>query len=159
MNLPNRILQAVNGVGVLLLVGLCALQWQDNRRLAADNNRLTQTTRDQAAKMADQDKTLAADAIDLADLRQQLGDSELKQKQAESARARVTAQRDQLSAQVAADQSALNSWKGAVAQRDQVIAQAAQQQQTLAHQRDDVIGRFNDLANRYNSLVKSQSAR
>ncbi len=54
--------------------------------------------------------------------------------------------------------AALEQWVAAVAQRDDVIKQAGQQIQKLAGRRNDAMIKFNDLAGKYNGLVKQIEA-
>jgi len=159
MNLPNRILQIANLFGVIALVVLCVFQWKDNAHLSDSNLQLQQTTRDQAAKIDDQTRTLATDATDLASLRQRLDDLQSKETQDQAKLADALAERDHLNHQIAADQEAIGKFKDAIAQRDQLIQQANSQQQLLANQRNDAINKYNDVAKRYNDMVKAQASR
>jgi chromosome segregation ATPase len=59
----------------------------------------------------------------------------------------LLAQRDQLTA-------ALNTWKAAVAARDAALKQAGEDIQKIADERNEAVRRFNDLADKYNAVVK-----
>jgi hypothetical protein len=50
----------------------------------------------------------------------------------------------------------LDKWVAAVKQRDDLIRQAGTEIQGLAKQRNDAIAQFNDLAMKYNALVKQK---
>jgi chromosome segregation ATPase len=130
----------LNFVGVIALAILCSFQWQTNSRLNLEAQSLQKTTLEQAAKIDEQDRTIKNDAADLDDLRSRLS-------LAESALADDEASLKQLKA-------ALDKWIAAVAQRDQALKQAGAQIQKLANERNDAILKFNDLAGKYNVVVK-----
>ena len=129
----NRFLSIFNCLGVAVLAVLCAVQWQANSRLENNVEQLDKTRIEQSAKIAQQESTLKDDAADLEDLRQRLSMSESELKTA------VT-QAGQL-------KTALDKWKAA-------LKQAGEQIQKLAGERNEAIQKFNDLADKYNSLVK-----
>ena len=129
----NRFLSIFNCLGVGVLAVLCAVQWQANSRLENNVEQLDKTRIEQSAKIAQQESTLKDDAADLEDLRQRLSMSESELKTA------VT-QAGQLN-------TALDKWKAA-------LKQAGEQIQKLAGERNQAIQKFNDLADKYNSLVK-----
>jgi chromosome segregation ATPase len=150
----NKIIGYLNLVGVLALMGLCVVQWGVNSRLDGVDRQLSKSLEEQIDKVADQEKTLKQDATDLEDVRQRLAISEgaLRDCQAKAAAAvaqgnAVTAQRDQLKAD-------LDKCTAAVAARDDALKQANEQVQRLAGERDDAVKRFNDLAEKYNALSK-----
>ena len=129
----NRFLSIFNCLGVGVLAVLCAVQWKANSRLENNVEQLDKTRIEQSAKIAQQESTLKDDAADLEDLRQRLSMSESELKTA------VT-QAGQL-------KTALDKWKAA-------LKQAGEQIQKLAGERNEAIQKFNDLADKYNSLVK-----
>jgi septal ring factor EnvC (AmiA/AmiB activator) len=135
----NRIIQYLNLFGVLALAVLCAAQWQTNGQLNGDVNRLDKTRIDQAAKIADQDATLKQTTADLDDSRQRLSISESDLKDATAKLAAITAERDQLKAN-------LQKWVAAVAARDDAIRK-------LSSDRDEAVKKYNDLVGKYNALA------
>jgi septal ring factor EnvC (AmiA/AmiB activator) len=129
----NRFFSIFNCLGVGVLAVLCAVQWQANSRLENNVEQLDKTRIEQSAKIAEQERTLKDDAADLEDLRQRLSmsESELKKAVAEAGRLKT----------------ALDKWKAA-------LKQAGEQIQKLAGERNEAIQKFNDLADKYNALVK-----
>jgi uncharacterized coiled-coil DUF342 family protein len=130
----------LNFAGVIALAVLCSFQWQINSRVNLEAQSLQKTTLEQAAKIDEQDRTIKNDAADLDDLRNRLSLSE-------SALADDEVTIKQLKA-------ALDKWIAAVAQRDQALKLAGVQIQKLANERNDAILKFNDLAGKYNAVVK-----
>ncbi|MGD0388053.1 MAG: hypothetical protein ABSC42_03775 [Tepidisphaeraceae bacterium] len=129
----NRFFSIFNCLGVGVLAVLCAVQWQANSRLENNVEQLDKTRIEQSAKIAQQESTLKDDAADLEDLRQRLSmsESELQNSVVEEGRLKT----------------ALDKWKAA-------LKQAGEQIQKLAGERNQAIQRFNDLADKYNALIK-----
>jgi chromosome segregation ATPase len=136
----NRFLSIFNCLGVGVLAVLCAVQWQANSRLENNVEQLDKTRIEQSAKIAEQERTLKDDAADLEDLRQRLSMSESQLQKAVAEGTRLKA--------------ALDKWMAAVRQRDAALKQAGEQVQKLAGERNEAIQKFNDLADKYNALVK-----
>jgi uncharacterized coiled-coil DUF342 family protein len=130
----------LNFAGVVALAVLCGFQWQTNSRVNLEAQSLQKTTLEQAAKIDEQTRTIKNDAADLDDLRGRLSLSE-------SALADDEATIKQL-------KNAMDKWIAAVAQRDQALKQAGGQIQKLAAERNEAILKFNDLAGKYNAVVK-----
>ena len=133
----NRFFSIFNCLGVGVLAVLCVVQWKANSRLENNVEQLDKTRIEQSAKIAEQERTLKDDAADLEDLRQRLSmsESELKKAVAEAGRLKT----------------ALDKWKAA-------LKQAGEQIQKLAGERNEAIQKFNDLADKYNALVKQMGS-
>lgn len=164
----NRILQVLNFIGILILVGLCTVQWKDNGRLNAQGEDLERTRDEQAAKIADQDKTIKGLNSDLDDVRGKLAtsDAALKETQGKltaalTERDHLTAQRDQLTADVNAYKANQEKWEAAVKERNDRIARDAdeikqdvERVKDAEAKRNDAVNQYNDLVNKYNAVVK-----
>lgn len=169
----NRLLQILNFLGVLALVWLCGLQWKDNGRLHADGEDLERTRQAQAAKIAEQEKTLQGYSSDLDDLRNKLSksDAALKETQGKLAamskeRDQVVAARDQLTKERDQLKADIETWRANLAQRDDLLKQANEQVQKANEQaqksqadRNDAVNRYNDIVNKYNAVVKQLDSR
>jgi septal ring factor EnvC (AmiA/AmiB activator) len=143
----NRFFSLFNFVGVAVLCVLCCAQWNANTWLEANVEQLDQTRIEQSAKIAEQDKTLKDDAADLEDLRERLSMSESELKT-------TIAERDRFAAEGKLLKAALDKWIAAVKERDAAIKQAGNLIQKLAGERNDAIVKYNDLADKYNAIVK-----
>ena len=143
----NRFFSIFNFLGVVAMGVLSCAQWQTNSRLEANVQRLDQTRIEQSARIAAQEQTLKDNAADLDDLRQRLSMSE-------SALQTTIAQRDRFAAEGKLLRAALDKWIAAVKERDAALKQAGDLIQKLAAERNDAILKFNDLADKYNALVK-----
>src|ERR1700722_18391742 len=113
----NQAFSIFNFLGVIALCVLSAAQWQTNSRLEKRANNLNQTRIEQAATMAEQEKTLKVNATDLDDLRQRLSLSESDLKT-------TLAERDRLAAEAKTLKAALDKWLAAVKERDAALKQA-----------------------------------
>ena len=150
----NRFLRAFNLVGVIALTVLCVLQWRANRQVQLEMIALHRERLDQEARLSDQERTLGGQAEDLEQLRGQLSRALDALKVAESNR--LTAESDLRQTLAERDQlrSALSNWAAAVSVRDERLQEAAAQLARLAGERDEAVREFNDLAGRFNALVK-----
>jgi septal ring factor EnvC (AmiA/AmiB activator) len=136
----NRFFSIFNFAGIVAVALLCAIQWEINSRLEARAQQLDQTRIEQSAKIDEQARELKDDAADLEDLRGRLTTCE-------SDLGKAIAQRDQLGLENKQLGAALDKWVAAVKARDAALSE-------VLKQRNDAIAKFNDLANKYNGLVK-----
>lgn len=149
----NR-LHYVNLVGVLVLATLCVAQWQHDRRLNLEVNRLEKTRLDQAGKLAEEEKVVRGLKEDMAQLKGQftqtqteLNDTREKLRAAERETRQLTVERDQL-------KTSVTNWTAAVAVRDERLKEASSQIRKLADELNASLRKFNDLATNYNGVVK-----
>ena len=146
----NRALHIVNSIGICIVVALCVTQWHHIAGINADRDRLELTRQAQAKLIDEQKKTIADQAADLDDFRKRL---EMAEGQLKSLQQKLTvaeSERDQL-------REALTKWKAAVAARDATIKQASEDIESLVGQRNTAIAQFNDVATKYNELIKKMS--
>jgi chromosome segregation ATPase len=150
----NRSMPLINLLGVLLLAGLCIAQWQVNRRANLQLIELDRANQAQRVEMAEQEKTIKGQAADLDSFRQQLIRAHTTLKETETRLAttekevrQVSLERDQLRVSV-------TNWAAAVTARDEKLKGANEELQKLAIDRNEVVGKFNELAENYNSVVK-----
>jgi chromosome segregation ATPase len=152
-------LQYLNLFGVLILGGVCALQWRSNRELNVAANHLERLRLEQLAQLEERDRSIQGYAADLEYFREQLtraGDRlketevSLAAKRKELALARH--ERDQLRISV-------TNWANAVAARDEQLEEAADQLQRLGKDRNDAVLRFNELAETHNDVVQELNER
>lgn len=149
----SRVLQILNLLGVLALAGLCAQQWQVNRRLNLHAIDLEKTRLQQIAEIDEKNRTIKGYAADLDDFRQRLTLSEAALKESEEQFHRVADERDKLVAERDQLKGALDKFKAALAERDAALSKASQQIQQLSADRNDAVKKFNDLAAKYNAIV------
>ena len=142
----------LNTVGVVALSVLCIAQWNVNRELNHEINRLESLRQDQAEKLDERDGTIAAQAYDLKNIREQLTEltGELRKVEGELALANnqiqtLTVQKTQLEANV-------KQWKDAVGERDKQIKFANEHMQGLVKE-------YNALAENYKILTDELNKR
>jgi uncharacterized coiled-coil DUF342 family protein len=150
----NRFIQWFNFAGIFALAVLCAFQWRTNMHLNLRMTDLENTQLQQLAKIADQDKTIKGAAADLDDFRERLTLSDAALKEAEEKFKALEHERDKLVLERDRLKEDLDQWKAALAARDAALKQSNEQSKTLADARNDAIAKFNDLADKYNALVK-----
>lgn len=150
----SRSLTWINLAGVLALAVLCSFQWRANRALNLDVNTLQKTGQAQAARLAEQDKTLADLASDLDSFRGQItrAHAELRETAGklhttEAAVAQLSAERDQL-------QEGITRWTAAVQARDERLAEANHRIREVGGRLKEAVEKFNDLAARYNERTQ-----
>lgn len=149
-----RSLQYFNLFGVAALIALCIIQWRANRQVNLEITGLERTRLEQSAKLTEQEKTIKGYTADLDAFREQLASSDAALKDAQAKLSAMTgesgsiaAERDQLKANA-------DAWKAAIADRDEKLKQANEQLLKLASERNEAVGKFNDLADKYNTLMK-----
>lgn len=147
-------LHYVNFFGVLLLAALCVAQWQHDRQLNLEINRLEKARLDQVAKLKEQEQDLRDLNADLGQFKEsftklqtELTDARAKLQAADRAVRQLTAERVELSASV-------TNWAAAVARRDERLEQTHAQILKLGDELNDSIRKFNELATNYNAVVK-----
>jgi len=150
----NRVLAALNLLGIVLLLGLCVFQWRANSALNLDVNRLEEIRLDQTAKIADQAGRLRGLAADLDRFRDQLGATTLDLKktrgrlrESERLAAQLANERDQL-------KEAVVQWTAAVAARDERLKEANDRIRDLGTRLNDAVVKFNALVATHNDLVR-----
>lgn len=150
----NRTLQWLNLAGVLLLAGLCALQWQRNRALNLDLNRRTQTSLAQEQKLSEQARNVQGLTDDLArfkgqftQARMDLTEAEQKLRAEEQGRRQLAAEGEQLRGRI-------TNWSQAVSERDAQIKQANERILELGGKLNDSVLQFNQLATNCEAVVK-----
>ncbi len=147
-----------NLLGVLVLAALCAVQWQANRRLNLQVIDLERTRQQQVQKMTEQDRTIKGYASDLDEFRRRLEQSDSALKEAETKVATLGMERDQLLAERDRNKIVLEKWMAAVMERDEAIKKGNDEILKLAQARNDAVAKFNDLATKYNAVVKELNA-
>lgn len=158
----TRVLQAVNFLGVIALALLCAAQWRANRRVNLEAEALDRTRQRQAVTIADRDRAIRGYVADLDELRQRLTTAEGQLKELNDKltavaadRDHIAAERDQIAKQRDQLKASLEQWQAAVATRDAAIKRTGSEVQKLATERNEAVLRFNDLAGKYNALVRA----
>jgi uncharacterized coiled-coil DUF342 family protein len=149
-----KILGFLNLAGVLLLAALCTVQWGVNRRVTLQAIRLDKTRQEQAQKIDEQAKAIKGYLADLNELRDRLERSEMSLQQTESKLKSMTADRDQAIAQRDQYAADLAKWTAAVKERDEALKKANEEITTIVAARNEAIQKLNDLAIKYNGVVK-----
>jgi len=160
-----KLVSYINMIGVLALATLCAWQWQANRRANLLAVSLDKTRQEQVQTMAEQGRSIKGYMSDLDQLRSRLDQSDKALREAEDKVVTLTSQRDtaqaqskQACAELSKLKEVLDKWMAALKQRDESMTMANQEILRLARERNDATAKFNDLATKYNALVKDWNA-
>lgn len=149
-----KILGFLNLAGVVLLAALCGVQWGVNRRVTLEAIRLEKTRQEQVQKIEEQASAIKGYLADLDELRGRLERSEMSLQQTESKLKAMTADRDRAIAQRDQYAADLAKWTAAVKERDEALKKASEQITTIVAARNEAIQKLNDLAIKYNGVVK-----
>ena len=150
----KRALTWMNLVGVMLLAGLCVLQWQRDRRFQLESLRLEALSRENEQTIREQEKATKGLSDDLAQfkVRFQAAHGELTE-----ARSRVgTLEKENLQFSYERDQlkASITNWSQAVAERDKRLKQANEQLREQAERLKESVLKFNELASNHNASVR-----
>jgi regulator of replication initiation timing len=153
----NRFLQYFNFAGILALAVLCAFQWHANRTANLEVIRLEKIGLQQASNLAEKEKTLKGSISDLDSFRQQLAQAHAELKDLEPKLATATHENLQLISEREALKKSLTNWVGAVSARDERLRSATLKIENLSTDRNRTVSKFNELAEKYNSVAKELS--
>jgi len=147
-------LQWLNLFGVLALAALCIFQWQRDRALNLEINRLEKARQQQEQKISEQDKAARALSDDLAHFKQQfqgahtnLAQLRVTTRELERQKAQLEIERDQL-------KSSVTNWSRAVTERDARLREANEQWRDLTARLNETVQKFNDLATNHNATAR-----
>jgi chromosome segregation ATPase len=154
----TRALQIINLVGVLALAGLCAFQWRQNRTTNLGLIQTEDARRKLAETVEQQKKDLQARTADLEEFRERLGAmttqwkaGEEKYGLAERRGIQLESERDQL-------KTSISNWVQAVRVRDEQLQATQGQIKELMADRNQIVAKFNELAERHARLVQDWNA-
>ena len=154
-----RALHFINLAGVLAVGVLCVAQWQNNRQLNHEINRLEAIRIDHVEQIKRKDEAAAGQSRDLETLRAHLTVkvAELKETEGKLALARLevsqlTVERDQV-------KESVKNWADAVKSRDEQLKTANAEIQELAGRVNDTAVKYNELATNYNAIVRQLNER
>ena len=154
----KQLFTVFNFVGVLLLAGLCVVQWRSNRTLNQSITALLKEREAQRAQLEEQSKNLAGLRADLDGFRGRVVESTDRAKAAETradlqerTARELETERDQL-------RVSLTNWVEAVTARDERLRDFAARLEEMAAARHAAVVKFNELAERYNQLATNPPA-
>ncbi|MDR3405061.1 MAG: hypothetical protein P4L99_21345 [Chthoniobacter sp.] len=129
---------------------LSAVQWQANRSIQLNVVSLQRAQMAQAAKLAEREQKIKDSAADLDSFRERVTQLDTALKEAESklpGQPADNGQQDQL-------KKSVDEWTAAVAARDEQIKKANGQLESVAVERNAAVSKFNELAGKYNAVLK-----
>jgi hypothetical protein len=145
-------------LGIIALAVLCTVQWQRDRKLNLEVNRLEKIRIGQEQTIAEQARAIQGSTRDLnifkdqfADTRSNLLDARKTLEATELENTRLMDERNQLKASV-------TNWMHAVAVRGERLADMEKQARSLAEKVNQSVRKYNELATNYNSVVEQLNA-
>lgn len=149
----NRRLQFINLFGVLALVVLCVIQWNNNRHLNLEINRLEKNRLAQDEKLSEQEKTIHGLTDDLSRFKEQFTRAHEEAADARKKLHTAEQENEQLLGQCGQLRENLTNWMNAVTERDAQIKIANERITEFAERLNDSIQKFNQLATNHNEVV------
>lgn len=150
----KRALTWINLAGAFALAFLCVVQWQRDRRLNLEINRLKKEHYDQQERISRQDKLAADLKADLERFKEQVtqthaeaGEARTAMRKLERENSLIERERDQL-------KTAVTNWSRAVAERDQSLRESNDRLRDTAARLNDSIVKYNELTTNYNASIR-----
>jgi chromosome segregation ATPase len=144
----------INLVGVVALAILCAVQWQRDRRLNLEVNRLEKERQAQQQKISEHEKTASGLNADLTRFKEQFkeahadaNDARTALRKTEEEKSQLLRERDQLKASV-------TNWAAAVAARDESLRDLNARLRDATTRLNESLVKFNELATNYNASIQ-----
>ncbi len=150
----KRFLPWLNLLGVLVLAGLCVVQWQRDRRMNLEVNRLEKVRQAHEQKIADQEKSAKGLMDDLAHFKEQFQETHRDSTEARAAAQKLERQNLQLSAEREQLKASVTNWAAAVAERDERLKLAGVQLRDLSARLNESVLKFNELASNHNGSIR-----
>ena len=147
-------LRWINLFGVLVLASLCVVQWQRDRRLNLEINRLERERQVQQEKISEQEKSASGLNADLARFKDQFKQAHAQVNEARTAIRKLEEENSQLVRDREQLKVNVTNWAAAVAARDESLRQANEQARDTASRLNGSILKFNELASNYNASIK-----
>jgi chromosome segregation ATPase len=144
----------LNLLGVIGLAALCVAQGRQDQLLNLRAGGLDRTCAEQAEAIRKKDLTLKGNEADLGELHGRLERAGAAIEESEAKLAKATENVSQLTAERDGLKAAVENWTAAVAERDKALKDAGQRITSTATERNEAIEKFNDLATKYNGMVK-----
>ncbi len=148
-----KALHLINTVGILVVTGLCVVQWRVDQRLTRQVASLENQRRQQDGVVTEQTGQLERLRTELTGVQERFNGASGRIEKAESSLAEARQQvrlasleRDQL-------KDSVTNWMSAVTQRDERIKEGNTQIRKLAEDLTVSVTKFNQLATNYNVTV------
>lgn len=155
----NRTLQWINLGGVLALAVLSGWQWQTNRQLNHEVQRIEGMRLKQIEELEQKEQALAGYRADLEVFRKSITDSGESLTSARDQAAKVGRELAQAARDREELKAAVAKWSEAVQLRDEQIKKGNQDLESLVKQRNDAVDQLNALVKKYDQLVLELNAR
>ncbi len=143
-----------NLVGVVLLSGVCVVQWSDERQLRLRLEALEKERSELRIPNEEREKALGNAKADLEQFRAQVSRDHERRQAAEEGLSKARADIRELSSERDRLSSALTTWREAVASRDQHLSRAQKSLEEAGQSRNAAIEQFNTLARSHREAVE-----
>lgn len=144
----------INLVGVLVLAALCVAQWQANRRMNLEVNRLEKVRQTQEQKISEQEKAASGLNADLMRFKEQFREAHADASEARQSSRKLEGENSQLLREREQLKVSVTNWAAAVTARDESLKEANERLRDTASRLNESILKFNELASNYNASIK-----
>lgn len=149
----KRALTWVNLMGVVLLAGLCIVQWQRDRRLHLEIQRLEKVRHQHEQTILEQEKAAKGLTNDLDRFKVQFQGAHGELTEARASAVRLERQNLQLSSERDQLKASITNWSGAIAERDLRLQQVNDQLRDLSARLRESVLKFNELASNHHASI------
>ena len=149
-----KALHLFNLIGILLLAGLCGLQWKIDQELNTKIDGLESTRKAQEQLITEQTNQLALLRKDFAALGEKFTEVSGKAEKVEGELIDSNRKVKLLTIERDNCKDAVTEWQAAVKQRDERITEANNRITKLANDLNSQVAKFNSLATNYNDTVQ-----
>ena len=144
----------INLFGVLALAALCAVQWQRDRRLNLEVNRLEKERIAQQEKFSEQEKAASGLSADLARFKEQFKEAHTDANDARKVVRELERKHDLLARERDQLKASVTNWSAAITVRDESLKQANERLRDTTLRLNESILKFNELASNYHASVQ-----
>ena len=150
----KRVITWINLAGAVVLAILCVAQWQRDRKLNLEVNRLQKEHYAQQQKISEQEKAGNGLKADLARFKEQFKETHTEANEARSALRQIQQENAQLATERDQLKASVTNWSRAVAERDQGLRELDERLRETAARLNDSILKYNEVTTNYNASIR-----
>ena len=150
----KRALIWINLMGAAALAVLCVVQWQRDRRLNLEINRLEKEHYAQRQKIAEQEKVASGLNTDLARFKEQFKETHAEATDARAALRKLEQESTQLTVERDQLKVSVTNWARAVAERDESLRDLNGRLGEMATRLNESVLKYNELTTNYNASIR-----
>ena len=150
----KRAITWINLAGAVVLAILCVVQWQRDRKLNLEINRLQKEHYAQQQKISEQEKTADGLKGDLARFKEQFTETHTEANEARSTLRKIQQENAQLANERDQLKASVTNWSRAVTERDQSLHELNERLRETSIRLNDSILKYNEVTTNYNASIR-----